>query len=253
VTTNGPVGGGTIVTITGTNFSGASAVHFGSEEAASFMVLSATKVRAVSPAHEVGVVDITVTTAEGTSATSSHDHFTYRPTISALNPSIGPVNSRTLINVTGAGFVPGATSFKFVDIHGPPIKASCSSSTECEVLGPTSLPATAEVIANVTAGIKISSAKNPAITFRWRFPAGVTEVSPNEGPAEGGTTVTLTGQGFKGASAVKFGESNAASFKVNSESSITAVSPPGIGTVDVTVTNELDTSGTHPTDRFTYN
>src|SRR5215469_13496530 len=53
----------------------------------------------------------------------------------------------------------------------------------------------------------------------------VTGVSPSAGPASGGTSVTLTGTGFTGATAVQFGGTAATSFTVNSDISITAVSP----------------------------
>jgi DNA-binding beta-propeller fold protein YncE len=81
---------------------------------------------------------------------------------------------------------------------------------------------------------------------------GVTKVAPAIGPAAGGTSVTITGSRLTGATAVKFGSSEATSFTVNSETSITAVSPPGAGRVDVTVTTAAGTSLTTPADQFTY-
>jgi hypothetical protein len=92
----------------------------------------------------------------------------------------------------------------------------------------------------------------------WAFVEGaepapvVTGVSPAQGPRAGGTTVTITGIDFIGASAVDFGTTSATSFTVNSGSSITAVSPPGAGTVDVTVTGPGGQSATSPKDRFQY-
>ena len=84
----------------------------------------------------------------------------------------------------------------------------------------------------------------------------VTGVSPNSGPTAGGTSVTVSGSNFTGvigASGVKFGSANAASYVVNNSGSITAVSPPGAaGAVDVTVTNSHGTSTTGPADQFTY-
>ena len=55
----------------------------------------------------------------------------------------------------------------------------------------------------------------------------VTGVSPGSGPSTGGNTVTVTGTGFTGASAVAFGTVPATSFTVNSDTSITATVPPG--------------------------
>jgi IPT/TIG domain len=78
-------------------------------------------------------------------------------------------------------------------------------------------------------------------------------VSATDGEAAGvETSVTITGTNFTGASAVKFGSTNATSFKVESERSITAVAPPGTGTVDVTVTAPAGTTSTSTADRFTY-
>ena len=80
----------------------------------------------------------------------------------------------------------------------------------------------------------------------------VSVVSPSSGPAGGGTTVTITGTNFTNASAVKFGSNSATSFTVDSDSQITAISPPGSGTVDVTVTAPSGTSATGASDRYAY-
>jgi hypothetical protein len=73
----GPSTGGTSVTVTGKNFSGATAVTFGTVNAASFKVISPTQITAVSPGEPAGTVDVRVTTPGGTSAASRHDHFKF--------------------------------------------------------------------------------------------------------------------------------------------------------------------------------
>ena len=66
--TLGPTAGGTMVTITGTGFTGVTAVDFGATPAASDdRTVSATSIMAQSPAG-TGAVDVTVTTTGGTSA-----------------------------------------------------------------------------------------------------------------------------------------------------------------------------------------
>lgn len=82
VTARGPSGGshngGTVVTITGTNFTGAVAVKFGGTNASSFTVLSDTSIRATAPPGETGTtVDIRVTTPGGSSPITGADKFTY--------------------------------------------------------------------------------------------------------------------------------------------------------------------------------
>jgi hypothetical protein len=74
----GSVGGGTKVTITGTNFTAASEVKFGSKPASSFTVESDTKITAISPPSSVrGEVDVSATTLAGTSTSVRADTFTY--------------------------------------------------------------------------------------------------------------------------------------------------------------------------------
>jgi hypothetical protein len=73
----GPTVGGTSVTITGVNLGGATGVAFGSVRAASFTVVSPTEIIATSPPGAAGTVDVTVTTAAGTSSRTAADQFTY--------------------------------------------------------------------------------------------------------------------------------------------------------------------------------
>ena len=78
----------------------------------------------------------------------------------------------------------------------------------------------------------------------------VTGISPSSGPAAGGTQVTVSGSDFTGTTAVDFGTVAAAVYSVSADQ-ITIVSPPGSGTVDVTVTTPDGTSAKGAADRFT--
>ena len=80
-----------------------------------------------------------------------------------------------------------------------------------------------------------SLAGSPRFVYR-RSALGVTSVGPDHGTRDGGTVVTITGGGFSKATSVRFGASEARSFTATSDSSITAVAPPGSGSVEVTVT-----------------
>jgi alpha-tubulin suppressor-like RCC1 family protein len=75
----------------------------------------------------------------------------------------------------------------------------------------------------------------------------VTEVSPARGPQAGGTTVTITGSGFTGATEVEFEPLTTTDFTVDSPTQITAVTPPayplpGNGYVAVKVRTPAGTS-----------
>jgi hypothetical protein len=82
----------------------------------------------------------------------------------------------------------------------------------------------------------------------------VANVEPRSGSIAGGETVTLTGTYFGEATAVRFGEIPATSYKVESETKIKAVVPASKepGAVDVTVTTPGGTSEAASTDRFTF-
>jgi hypothetical protein len=73
----GPSAGGTPVTISGSAFNGASEVKFGATPAASFTVESANTIKAISPAHAAGTVDVTVKTQFGTSTSTAEDQFAF--------------------------------------------------------------------------------------------------------------------------------------------------------------------------------
>lgn len=75
---SGPRAGETKVVIGGTNFAGASAVHFGSRNA-KFVVASDTKITATSPAG-TGVVNVEVSGPAGSSSAVESDRFTYSST-----------------------------------------------------------------------------------------------------------------------------------------------------------------------------
>lgn len=74
---SGSIAGGNTVTITGSGFTGAIAVNFGSI-VASFVIVSDSQITATSPASNVsGAVDVTMVTPYSTSDTSMADQFTY--------------------------------------------------------------------------------------------------------------------------------------------------------------------------------
>jgi hypothetical protein len=160
----GPVAGGTTVTITGTNLTGATAVTFGSTAATSFKVNSATSITAVSPAEAPGTVDVRVTTPGGTSAVSTADRFKFAPTITGLSPNTGSKAGGTSVTVSGTGFALGktATVLKFGSTTATSV--NCTSTTTCTAVSPAHEVGTVDVKATVN---KVSSAKVLADRFTY--------------------------------------------------------------------------------------
>ena len=130
----GPAAGGTTVTITGTGFSGATAVSFGGVPAAAFTIAGDTSIAATTPATTPGVVDVTVTSAGGTDVTGSFDQFTFvaAPTITSLSPASGPLNGGNQIVITGTGLA-AVTS---VDVGGVYAAVLDQSETSITVTAP---------------------------------------------------------------------------------------------------------------------
>ena len=242
----GPPAGGTSVTITGTNLNGATAVRFGGTAAASFTVNSATQITATSPAG-TGTIDVTVTTPGGTSAPSSADQFSYvsAPTVTGINPNTGPPAGGTSVTITGTN-LNGATAVRFGGTAAGSF--TINSATQITATSPAGT-GTVDVTVNTPAG---TSAPSSADQFSYVSGPTVTGVNPNTGPPAGGTSVTITGTNLNGATAVRFGGTAAGSFTINSATQITAASPAGTGTVDVTVSTPGGTSAISAADQFTY-
>lgn len=167
------------------------------------------------------------------------------PAITSVSPNNGPEAGGSSVTITGTN-LDGATAVKF----------GTTGALSFRVISPTSIEAiapagsgTVEVTVTTERG---TSATSSADQFSYIPPPAVTGVSPNSGPEAGGTSVTISGANFAEATAVKFGSSNAESFKVNSLTSIEAVSPNGSGTVDVTVTTPDGTSTLSSADQFHY-
>jgi hypothetical protein len=242
----GPEAGGTSVTITGAGLGEASAVKFGSASAASFTVNSPSSITAVSPPGE-GTVAVTVTSPRGTgTAGGTGDEFTYGPAVSGIEPNHGPRAGGTSVTITGVN-LDEASAVTF----------GATPAASFTVLSPTSVTAVSpagtgvvDVTVNTPEGASPAGAQE---RFSYDVPPPtITGISPANGPEAGRTAITVSGTDFTGATGVKFGATNATSFTVNSDTSLTAVSPGGTGTVDVSVATPNGTSTNGAPDRFTY-
>jgi len=73
----GLAAGGTAVTISGINFTGATGVTFGGTAATAVAVVNANTITCTSPAKAAGTYDVVVTTPNGTSPIGVSDNFIY--------------------------------------------------------------------------------------------------------------------------------------------------------------------------------
>jgi hypothetical protein len=231
--TSGPAGGGTVITLTGTNFASGATVRVNGVAATAVTYLSATQVRATTPAGTAGARTVQITLPSGQSASLSNA-FTYvaAPTITSVSPTSGPTTGGTTITVTGTGFVSGAT-----------VRVNGVAATGVTFLSATQVRA---VTPAGTAGARTVQVTNPdtqaasltnAFTYTSPTSPTLTAIAPASGPVAGGTAVTLTGTSFAAGTTVTIGGAAATSVVVVSATSITAITPAGTaGARDVRVT-----------------
>jgi hypothetical protein len=247
---SGPDAGGTLVTITGSGFIGTGKVRFGTA-VAQFTVVSDTVVTAVTPAQAPGPHPVYVTTAGGTNtAGGAGGEFRALPPVpvtTAVTPASGPTTGGTTVTITGTEFS-GVTKVAFGAV--PATGFTVVSNTEITAVTPAEVGGTRPVYVITPGG------RSSAGTFSFVATApSVTAVTPSSGPTVGGTTVTITGAGFSGATKVAFGGVLATNFTVVSATEITAVTPArAAGTRPVLVTTALGgtSPSAGPSDEFTY-
>ncbi|CAN5568645.1 hypothetical protein BH10ACT1_BH10ACT1_25350 [soil metagenome] len=186
----GPVAGGTGVTITGSGFvAGQTSVTIGGNTvpAANVTVNSDTSLTFTTPAHTAGPVDVTVTTPGGTS-TPALD-FTYiavdeAPTTAGITPDQGPTTGGTTVTITGTGFVPGQTT---VTIGGTTIPAGevtvSPDGTSLTVVTPPHAAGPVDVTVTTPGGT------SEGLIFTY------VDSGPDSGPGDGGSGGPTAGTG----------------------------------------------------------
>ena len=223
----GGAAGSTVVTITGKNFTGTTAVQFNGKPAP-FSVASPTQIRATVPnGATTGKISVTSPTGTGTSATS----FTVSYTVSAFNPTSGPRG--TVVTVTGNGFTNPST----VKFNGVSATTTYVSPTQLRATVPATAATGPLTVVRATAPTTTQSATPYALTpFIAPTVSGFT---PTSGVA--GVGVRINGSYFSGASAVKFNAVSAA-YTIVSATQIDAVVPAGATTGKISVTTPAGTA-----------
>ncbi len=240
----GPASGGTSVTITGSGFSDARSVTFGGIEA-SFAWVSDDTIVTTVPGHAAGPVFVVVSGITGTSLAGPQTVYTYDlPRVTGLAPSGGPVSGGTSVLIAGIGFT-GASTVSFDGIPA----------TGMVVNSDMSITATAPAHATGLAALTVTTpygtspvADTGYNRFEFSDSVRVDSVTPSWGaPASGGTTVTLTGKGFTGATSVTFGGNAGTGLSVANDGLLTVTTPASpAGLVPIVVTSPSGTSGGVP-------
>jgi len=197
--TSGTTLGGTAITITGTNFTGATSVKVDGVAATSVVVLSATSITARTPAAKsttsvgnVGAKSVTVTTPKGTATKANGFTYLALPTITSVSPSSGITLGGTAFTITGTNLT-GATSVTVNSVAATNVVVVSATSITAKTPAGT---AGAKSVAVTTA--KGTATKASAFTYLLPLPT-VSSVVPGSVPTRGGTVVTFTGTNLSGA------------------------------------------------------
>ncbi|MGW4371775.1 IPT/TIG domain-containing protein [Nocardia takedensis] len=233
---SGPAGGGTSVVLTGTGFGGPTTVRFGST-ATTFTLDSPTQITAIAPGGTVGTVQVTVTDATGASNPLPYDYLAV-PSLTGITPNQGSTAGGTTVVLTGTGLT-DVTAVSFGGVAATSF--TVDSDTQITAVAPAG---TGIVVVTATAPGGTSS----GVSFVYVTVPDVTALTPATGPTTGANTVTLTGTNFTGPLTVRFG-TTATSFTIDSPTQITAIAPPGTGTVQVSVEGN---GGAGTTTTYTY-
>ncbi len=275
----GPIGGGNTIVVTGTAFAGATDVQVGSNDITDspcpgspstpcFTVNGAGTQITVEdmPALTSGpaLVDIIVTTPDGSNNPTPADTYVYAPipTITSVSPPAGVVAGGNTISIVGSGFQSnngGSADFTVTQLNvgATPVTNTCPGAPCFAVVNSThvnvQVPAESAGTVNVT--VTTQGGTSGAGSYTYAPIPTISSISPLAGPVSGGTTVTINGAGFSSGSAFTTTQVNVGGTTVNescpgtpcftvvSASQITVVVPANSGgTVPITVTTVGGTS-----------
>lgn len=217
--TSGPVG--SLVTISGSNFTAVKSVQIGGIEANGFTVIGSQISASVPAGAKSGVIRVTTATGTGQSQGSFFVTDIPGPVIASFAPANGPGGTR--VTVTGAFF----NDTKSVSFNG--------KSANFLVFGNqifTTVPddATTGTITVVTAAGTAVSASSFTVTSSTK--PKILSFSPTTGPV--GTLITLKGENLFDVTSVKIG-GVAASFNLLANPNITITVPEGAASGTITI------------------
>ncbi|OBT38512.1 hypothetical protein VE00_11175 [Pseudogymnoascus sp. WSF 3629] len=166
------------------------------------------------------------------------------PTITRISPTSGPTTGGITVVIIGTNLAsPSAVTF-----DGISATINSSSPTSISVTAPAHPAGVARVLVTTAAGTSTQPVNFTYVTISAPV---ITSLSPTNGPASGGNTVTIIGTNLLFTTGVTFGTTPASSFAILSNIQVTATAPASTaGATTVSVTNGTGTSNTLP---YTYN
>ena len=238
---SGSIAGGTVLVITGTNFTADTAVDIGGSTCLSLSFDSVSQITCTSPSGSSGSVAIDIDNP-GRPTVSTAAAYTYLnngPSITSISPQGGAITGGTAVTITGTDFDPTITDGDVVigGINCTGVSAAATSIT-CTTGN------------HITAGfgdvvVTNSDAQADTLATGYLYAQGptLTSISPTSGSTAGGTTITLTGTDFAASAVITVGGVSCGSAVYTSATTMSCVTPVGTtGAADVVVTQFFQSS-----------
>jgi hypothetical protein len=162
------------------------------------------------------------------------------PTVTSVNPAVGPALGDTLVTVTGINFFPNSV-VNFGGVAGTEL--TYVSDTTLQVRTPPGALGAVDV--QVVNPDNLTATLSSAFTYQPNPPPQLTSITPNTGAAFGGTLVSVSGQYFQTGAVVSIGGKPLLNQTRQNSRSIRGTVPTGSeGVFDVTLVNPDSTSAT---------
>jgi hypothetical protein len=239
---------GTLITLTGTNLTGATQVYVCGSLCGGLIVVSDTTVTCTIPNKPNMTGQVTIHTPSGRADWPGI--FTYAaapippPTVTGVNPNSGPEAGGTSVTITGTN-LDNATQVDFRDALATNVVVVNGTTITC-----TTPPGVGAAFVDVTTPSGTDRLDN-AFTYiapPTPGPPQIHSLEPNHGPIQSENPVRIHGKWFAGTSEVRFGtEGNATNIVVtvnpdlSGDDYLDCLTPysPGFGAEDVYVTTPL--------------
>lgn len=207
---DGPVSGGTIVTIVGSQFApGDLFCHFSqvgpsiglkSTEVPDVLerslyvtgsFISTSMIACIAPParKDGGPALLRVVNSEAIYLSTTYFHYLQAPELLAIHPSRGPVHGGTVVTITGRGFVASMELLGLFDGSAVPLRILSETRLECET--PMALAAGRVEVSTTNTHQSVRS--HEPLEFLYDHPLHVISTLPGRGPAAGGTIVRVEG------------------------------------------------------------
>jgi parallel beta-helix repeat protein len=230
---NGPIAGGTSVTVNGANLSADCMLFFGGVPATNVALVSATGLTATAPPHPAGTVDVLLSC--GSNSFNFANGFMYlsaSPTVSTVTPSFGSTAGGTLVRITGSNFRSGC--WPFFDTNASRTAVFVSTT---EMIG----DAPPHAAGTVTVAIRCSGGSDGSLADAFSYStaaepsAQINSVTPLAGAP--GQSVTVTGIRFRHDDLVTFDAARATVLSSTPDTEVVRVPDIRPGVVAITSTD----------------